>query len=307
MADIIVNIVSGFLGAGKTTAILNLLSHNNTGEKWAVIVNESGKVAIDGETLRSNPGEAKIYDVTGGCICCSAKHYFGDTLRQINETGEFSRIIIEPSGLGGIDMVSETVRSMPGLICAPVICMVDITLVDHPRFRLNPVYQAQVRKSDIVVFTKIDLVGEPSKLESLIGLFKLQFPDATSHKPGTTLVELITDSVNIENRNEKVFQIESSDPRLDDNNFSRLLYTCEAERIIDSNMIKSILEKFPGILRAKGHIRTDSGWMLMNYTLSGCSFLQCAPKERNQLIVISDKLVSGQEALMVPFLNKSVN
>jgi G3E family GTPase len=53
MADVIVNIVSGFLGAGKTTAILNLLSHNNTGEKWAVIVNESGKVAIDGETLRS--------------------------------------------------------------------------------------------------------------------------------------------------------------------------------------------------------------------------------------------------------------
>lgn len=307
MVEVIVNVISGFLGAGKTTAILNLLSCNNTGEKWAVIVNESGKVAIDGETLRSNHGETKIYDVAGGCICCSAKHYFGDTLRQINETGEFSRIIIEPSGLGGIDMVSETVRSMPGLICAPVICMVDITLVEHPRFRLNPVYQAQVRKSDAIIFSKCDLIAEPSSLNTSIRKFSEQFPEAFFYPPGTSLSDLIPEPDGIENWSSSTHCLDEFDKNLTDINFRNIVYECEAERIIDTARIELALQKYPGILRAKGHIRTDNGWMLLNYTLSGFSFLQCAPKERNQLIVISDKLVSGQDAMVIPILNKSAD
>jgi len=297
MSGIGVNIVSGFLGAGKTTAIIDLLMHNKTGEKWAVIVNESGKIAIDGESLRSCNRDAGIYDVTGGCICCSAKQYFGETLRQVTETGEFSRIIIEPSGLGGIDMVTETIRGIPGLDIAPVICMVDITLVDHPRFCSNPVYRAQVRKSGSVIFSKCDLVSDSSRLEELVKVFKSQFPGIKYYEPGTTLSDIINNiSFNV-NGYQKEYQFRGDEDEMTDSDFIRNYYSCEAERIIDLYALKSELEKFPGILRAKGHIRTENGWMLINYTLSGFSFLPCSPKEQNHLIIISDRFVYNQETL----------
>lgn len=306
MADAIVNIISGFLGAGKTTAIINLLLCNNTGEKWAVIVNEYGKVPIDGDTIRSESTGARIYDVTGGCVCCSAKSYFGDTLRMVTESAKFSRIIVEPSGLGGIDMVTEIVRNVPGLLLSPVICLVDIAWVNHPRFRLNPVYQAQVRKSDVVIFSKCDLIAEPSNLETSIRIFSKQFPEVFFYAPGTSLSDLIPEDDGIGNRSEKTSPSDKFDKNLTDINFRNMVYECEAERIIDTDRIEQALQKYPGILRAKGYIITDNGWFLVNYTLSGCSFIPCEPKERNQLIVISDRLVSGHDALFIPFLNKSV-
>ncbi len=67
-----VNIITGFLGSGKTTAIIRLLNNKPAGDKWAVIINEFGKVSIDSQTLRSSSDSGNIYEVSGGCICCSA-------------------------------------------------------------------------------------------------------------------------------------------------------------------------------------------------------------------------------------------
>ena len=64
------NIITGFLGTGKTTSILHLLRHNTGGEKWAVLVNEFGEVGIDGALL--TPGAFAVKEVPGGCMCCAA-------------------------------------------------------------------------------------------------------------------------------------------------------------------------------------------------------------------------------------------
>jgi G3E family GTPase len=285
-----VHIISGFLGAGKTTAIIRLLENSISGEKWAVIVNEFGRISIDGQTLQASKGEAQIYEVSGGCICCSSRDYFRENLQQI-AGGEFSGIIVEPSGLGGIEMVSETVRQMPGLALQPVICLVDITMVDHPRFKLNPVYQAQVRKSDAIVFSKCDLIHDKEQLDFRVDIFKLQLPGVVYHEPGTlpeALIKLPGKAAR-KNDNQKL----SAVPDLTDSNFCEFEYVYSAEKVIDTEMLGNFLHNYPGILRAKGHIRTKSGWNLVNYTLSGCNFVPCGAKERNEIVVIAGRKSEG--------------
>ncbi len=286
-----VHIISGFLGAGKTTAIIRLLENNLTIEKWAVIVNEFGKISIDGQTLRASMGEAQVYEVSGGCICCSSRDYFRESLQQIAETGEFSGIIVEPSGLGGIEMVSETVNQMEGVALQPVICLVDITMVDHPRFKINPVYQAQVRKSDAIVFSKCDLVRDKEQLDIQVDRFMQQFPEVLCHEPGTlpeSFIKLPGKAVK-----KKVDQKLSAVPDPADNNFCEIEYVYSAETVIDTEMLGNFLQNFPGILRAKGHIRTKDGWRLVNYTLSDCTFVPCGVKDRNEIVVIAWKKSGG--------------
>jgi G3E family GTPase len=107
MGKLPVNIISEFLGSGKTTAIIKLLSLKATDEHWAVIINEFGKISIDSQTLRSISNVGKVFDISGGCICCTAKGYLKENIEEIIQSGKYSHIIIEPNCLGGIDMVSE--------------------------------------------------------------------------------------------------------------------------------------------------------------------------------------------------------
>ena len=88
MNSIPVNIISGFLGSGKTTAIINLLRQKTTDEQWAVIINEFGKISIDSQTLRSITSDTgTVFDISGGCICCSARGYFQENLEKIINNG----------------------------------------------------------------------------------------------------------------------------------------------------------------------------------------------------------------------------
>lgn len=185
MKKIPVNIISGFLGSGKTTAIIQLLSQKSDDVQWAVIINEFGKVSIDGQTLKSGSEAGTVYEISGGCICCSANGYFRENLEQIIQSGNYSRIIVEPSGLGGIDMVSEIVSTNTDLQLMPVICLVDILGIENPRLQLNPIYRMQISTSSMIAFSKCDLIDVVNE-ELLINLFKSIFPEkkiASSNQP----------------------------------------------------------------------------------------------------------------------------
>jgi len=103
--NILVHIISGFLGAGKTITILRIFEQKKLQENWAILVNEFSKISIDGQILKSRSVAGSVYDIAGGCICYSAKAYLCENLEKIVETGKFNRIIIEPSGLGGIEIL----------------------------------------------------------------------------------------------------------------------------------------------------------------------------------------------------------
>ncbi len=289
MDKIPVHIISGFLGAGKTTAIIQLFRQKRMEESWAVVVNEFGKIAIDRETLRSSSPNGNVYDISGGCICCTAKGYLNDALEEIIQSGRYSRILIEPSGLGGIDMVSEIVEAKASLFLKPVICLVDITGIVIPRLQLNPVYRRQITRSNVVFFTKTDLIDGESMLKELKGRFKKSFPQTNilnEYCIEPSLLKLDF-SQQVEKRSEKDFRL--FDPALSATNYVQKNFVFKADTLLDTSKIRQLLCHHPALIRAKGYLRTELGWVLLNYTLTGCDFERCNACEQNEIVLIYEK------------------
>ena len=92
------NLITGFLGVGKTTAVRHLLAHRPEGERWAVLVNEFGEIGVDGALL-DDTGVA-VTEVPGGCVCCVSSQAFTVGLNRLIREQRPERILIEPTGLG---------------------------------------------------------------------------------------------------------------------------------------------------------------------------------------------------------------
>jgi len=290
-----VNIISGFLGSGKTTAIINLLKQKDNDEQWAIIINEFGKVSIDGQTLKSNSVAGSVFEISGGCICCSAKGYFGENLKTIIQTGNYSRIIIEPSGLGGIDMVSEIVAANPVLQLMPVICLVDILLTENPRLQMIQIYRAQISKSSLIAFSKCDLVKEASEKDRLTELFKSTFPEKQDCiiQSENLFYELMNFDSIVKKEENKYRMLFASNQDLTDSSYREMNYQFGTDKIFDIEKLTQFFKNHPSIIRAKGFIQTKTGWKLFNYTLSGCTFEPCLAKTQNELVVIIEKPDTG--------------
>jgi len=284
-----VHIISGFLGSGKTTSIIRLLKELTPDDHWAVIINEFGRISIDSQTLRSSESSVgNVYDISGGCICCSAKIYFRENLEKIADSGNYDRIIIEPSGLGGIEMVSEIVEAIPYLRLMPVICLVDITGIVNPRLLFNPIYQMQIRKAAIIAFSKCDLVNDIFELNrreaELVELFPdkmfwrgiltrdfmLALPESDLNKPGN-----------------KSGMSLAMNHELTSRNYQEMSYLFKPVTVFDVTLLSQLFSGYPSILRAKGFILTISGWKLYNYTLTGFSSESCEVQEYSRIVAVS--------------------
>ena len=102
-----IDIISGFLGAGKTTLIKKLIAESFQGQKLVLIENEFGEIGIDGGFLKD--AGIEITEMNAGCICCSLVGDFNTALRQVYEQYHPDRILIEPSGVGKLSDVSKAV------------------------------------------------------------------------------------------------------------------------------------------------------------------------------------------------------
>lgn len=285
MGKIPVNIITGFLGAGKTTAIINLLSQKTTDDQWAVIINEFGKISIDTKTLGSASDSKNVFEITGGCICCTAKGYLYETLDAVIQSGKYSRILIEPTGLGGVDMVSEIVIKQFILELKPIICLVDINLVQKPKLMMIPVFRAQIAKSDLVIFTKTDLIFDDSVLLDLKVLFQKSFPE--THISNEKLDLSLCDEALFKSEIPKM-KFSLIDPNLSATNFLQKSYTFDCSNIFDSNKLGLLLQKHISIIRAKGFIRTEMGWKLLNFTLTACLFEDAEDCRATEFVIITD-------------------
>jgi G3E family GTPase len=277
------------LGAGKTTAIINLLRQKTSDEQWAIIINEFGKISIDTQTLQSSTVAGNVYDISGGCICCSAKGYFHENLTEIVNTGKYSRIIIEPSGLGGVDMVSEIVESNDYLILMPKICLVDIQLMKNERIQRLPIYRNQITKSEIIIFTKCDLVNNKLDELDLIDKFNEFYPNKNIQE-FALISMLLNGYIKSETAKNNYRLLSSEKNNLEDSNYQKKIVIFDISIVLDAGKLAIILGKYPEILRAKGHIITENNnWVLVNYTLTNCHFEQCDSKEHNEIVIITEK------------------
>ena len=124
-----IDIISGFLGAGKTTLIKKLLSEAFTGEQVVLIENEFGEIGIDGGFLKRSPA-SRSARWNSGCICCSLVGDFGKSLREVVDTYHPDRILIEPSGVGKLSDVIKAVQDVQEEIDAQLnsfTTVVDVT------------------------------------------------------------------------------------------------------------------------------------------------------------------------------------
>lgn len=171
-----VHIVSGFLGAGKTTAIRAQLEARR-GERIAVIVNDFGEASLDEATLAEDE-PFRITNIPGACVCCTAPEGFIDALGAVLE-GEPERLIIEPTGLARPQDLVDTIRRSPHgarLALAPVVVIVDPRRALASSGEGRHVLDEQLEAADVVVANRTDLC-EPEELERFEARIRELWPE----------------------------------------------------------------------------------------------------------------------------------
>lgn len=156
-----VNVFTGFLGAGKTTAIADLLRRKPASEKWAVLQNEFGDVSLEGAD--ESDGIA-IREIGGGCVCCAAAPFFPVALHLLMIEANPDRLLIEASGLGHPARLLDTLREnyADRLDVRATVNFVDPTV--FPSMLENGVFRDQVALADVLAFNKTD-DASPETLE----------------------------------------------------------------------------------------------------------------------------------------------
>ncbi|MDR3337521.1 MAG: GTP-binding protein [Treponema sp.] len=154
------DIVSGFLGAGKTTLINKLLTEAFAGERIAVLENEFGEISIDGELLAGQ--DLKIKEISNGCICCTLQGDFVEGIKELTETYKPERIIIEPTGIGKTAEILGACK-----LCmekAPVSVHTLITVVSAPLaipllMAGGDFYCGQIQGSPLIILSAVQKLG----------------------------------------------------------------------------------------------------------------------------------------------------
>ncbi|MGF1719363.1 GTP-binding protein [Vibrio kyushuensis] len=150
------NIITGFLGVGKTTTILNLLKNKPENEKWAVLVNEFGEIGIDGAILTEQG--ALIKEVPGGCMCCTAGVPMSVGINTLLRTKP-DRLLIEPTGLGHPKKVVATLISpqyQNYVDLKATIALVDPRNLQNTKYLDNQNFNDQLDTADVVIGNKVD-------------------------------------------------------------------------------------------------------------------------------------------------------
>lgn len=153
------NLITGFLGTGKTTAIRELLHHRPPGERWSVFVNEYGMVSIDDLMMEENTPEIQIQELAGGCFCCTTAGMLDTVLMQFIRRTKPDRLLIEPSGAGHPARVIDTLRNERfrlALDLKATICLVDPKDFENPRVTNTDGFHDQIQMSDVVAINWSD-------------------------------------------------------------------------------------------------------------------------------------------------------
>ncbi|MER2490348.1 CobW family GTP-binding protein [Catenovulum sediminis] len=171
------NLITGFLGVGKTTAIQHLLKHKPENENWAVLVNEFGEIGVDGALLQDSG--AVIKQVPGGCMCCVQGVGMRVGLNELIKQ-QPDRILIEPTGLGHPKKIMETLQDeilSKYLDVRATITMVDPACLADPRYLENENFIAQAQIADILIANKVEQASQ-QQLDNFVE-WSAQYPNAT--------------------------------------------------------------------------------------------------------------------------------
>ncbi len=171
-------IVTGFLGAGKTTLVKRILRATPDLSKTALLVNEFGKVGVDGSLIRQTAA-ADIVELSSGCICCSLKTDMIQVLQKIKYEYSPEQILIEATGVADPVSVVEVLREQP--LVAEFLLEKTITVLDsdlwEARESFGTVFRNQITRADLILLNKVDLL-DPDAIPVILKEIKVVSPKA---------------------------------------------------------------------------------------------------------------------------------
>mgnify|MGYP004673210903 CR=1 FL=1 len=174
-----IDIVSGFLGAGKTTLIKKLLAEAFQGEKLVLIENEFGEISIDGGFLKESG--VQISEMSSGCICCSLVGDFNKALKDVHQQFAPDRILIEPSGVGKLSdvivAVENTVKDVPDMNLNSFVTVADATKVKVYMKNFGEFYNNQIESAGTIILSRTQKLNQ-EKLEAAVALLREKNPNA---------------------------------------------------------------------------------------------------------------------------------
>ena len=174
-----IDIVSGFLGAGKTTLIKKLLADALAGTKVVLIENEFGEIGIDGGFLKESGIE--IREMNSGCICCSLVGDFGTSLREVMNTYAPERILIEPSGVGKLSEVMSAVNGVTedtDMVLNSAVAVVDASKAKLYIKNFGEFFTDQIEHAGTIILTRTDKTSD-AKTAEVVELLRTHNAKAT--------------------------------------------------------------------------------------------------------------------------------
>ena len=167
-----IDIISGFLGAGKTTLIKKLIKEGFKGEKLVLIENEFGEIGIDGGFLKE--GGVEITEMNSGCICCSLVGDFGKALKNVLENYKPDRVIIEPSGVGKLSDVIKAVQNVDEGMDVQLnarVAVVDALKCKMYMKNFGEFFNNQIESATSIILSRTQKVSE-AKLEECVKMIR---------------------------------------------------------------------------------------------------------------------------------------
>ncbi|SHF03220.1 GTPase, G3E family [Tissierella praeacuta DSM 18095] len=299
-----VDIIAGFLGAGKTTLIKEMISQRLYNEKVVIIENEFGEVGIDGELIKESGLEVK--EINSGCICCSLTGDFQKSIEEIIEKINPSRIIIEPSGVG---QLSEIIKACKTEILKNLtqINML-ITVVDVERFSLyisnfGEFYKDQIKNARTILLSRTEGISreniefvtkEIQKLNIRCNIVSTPWKELDLN----SIISLAEkNSVNHINRRIKSVKVVREKVRKLNSHKVFQSWGIETPKIFTIDKIKNIIKEFEdsqeygNVLRAKGVVEIqDNKWIQFNYIPGDLRISEVLPNYNGKLSVIGTNL-----------------
>lgn len=181
------NIITGFLGVGKTSLIKSLLQNKPAGEVWAVLVNEFGEIGLDSELIGRDQDQVQIKQVAGGCMCCAAGLPMQVAINQLIAKAKPDRLLIEPTGLGHPQEVLRVLTQphyQQVLAMKACITLVDARKLSDNRYTQHEIFNQQLQAADAVLASKADCYESDllAQLTEYVNHFKDNAESAHSEK-----------------------------------------------------------------------------------------------------------------------------
>ncbi len=199
-----IDIISGFLGAGKTTLIKKLLADAFKGEQVVLIENEFGEIGIDGGFLKE--AGIEIREMNSGCICCSLVGDFGESLKEVMKQFNPARILIEPSGVGKLSDIIKAVQGVQEEV--DIVLNSYTTVVDAKKCKMymrnfGEFFNNQVQYAGAIVLSRTDIIPEEKTMEALALVREINKKAAVITTPidqldGKKLLEVMEHPVSLE-------------------------------------------------------------------------------------------------------------